>query len=555
MGALRMLSPSQIDSKASIVIVRCGVHGLEGRERNTYILVSFASHLHPLQLTLGQYHLLDSSADMSTHWDFDPKLKGALPSDFHFGYATAAAQIEGAWNRDGKGPSIWDTFAHTPGKVKDGSSGDDAVRAYDLYKEDVSRMKEYGVTAYRFSLSWSRIIPQGGKDDPVNEDGVAYYNRLIDELLANDIVPFVTLFHWDTPQALEDRYGGMLNKEAYTPDFVRYARVCFEHFGDRVKNWITYNEPGVYSLAGYAAGVHAPARSSYRDRNELGDSSTEPFIVSHTELVSHAHVCDMYKREFKPTQGGTIMITLHGNWSEPWDEDDPKDVEAAERAREFEIAWFADPLYRTGDYPASMRAQLGERLPRFTAEESRLVLGSSEHYGMNSYSAFYVRHKDTPPALTDHLGNVEKLDENSKGVSRGPASDTYWLRTTPWGWGKLIRWIWKRYQTPIYITENGTTAQGEHDWRPQGPDDVLEDPFRIDFFRSYLTEIATASQEGVVVKSYFGWTFTDNWEWAAGFTDRFGVTWVDFNDPARPRWAKRSAYFVRDYFRHLIRDT
>ncbi|KAI7771166.1 hypothetical protein LZL87_013237 [Fusarium oxysporum] len=466
---------------------------------------------------------------------FDESIRGALPRDFIWGFATAAAQVEGAWNKGGKGVSIWDTFAHTAGKVKDGSTGDDAVKSYDLYKTDVEWLLKYKVTGYRFSLSWSRIIPMGGKDDPVNEEGISYYNRLIDELLANNITPFVTLFHWDIPQALEDRYGGMLNKDAYTPDFIRYARVCFERFGDRVKNWITYNEPGVYSLAGYAAGVHAPGRSSFRDRNEEGDSSTEPFIVSHTELVSHAYVADMYKREFKPTQNGKIMITLHGNWSEPWDVDDPLDQEAAERAREFEIAWFGDPLYKTGDYPESMRAQLGDRLPRFTPEESKLVLGSSEFYGMNSYSAFYVRHRDGPADINDHLGNVEKLDENKQGEWRGPMSDTYWLRTTPWGWAKLLRWIWNRYGIPIYITENGTTAQGEHEWRPSGPDDVLEDPFRVDFYKSYLTEVAKASQEGVVIKSYFGWTFTDNWEWAAGFSDRFGATWIDFEAEDKTR--------------------
>lgn len=155
-------------------------------------------------------------------------------------------------------------------------------------------MKSYGVTGYRFSIACSRIIPLGGKDDPVNEAGVAFYNRLIDELIAHNMTPFATLFHWDTPQTLEDRCRR--DKDIYMPDFVRYARVCFERFGDRVKNWITYNEPGVYTLAGYAAGVHAPGRSSYCDRNEEGDSSTEPFIVAHTELVSHGYVCDMYKK-------------------------------------------------------------------------------------------------------------------------------------------------------------------------------------------------------------------------------------------------------------------
>ncbi|KAF3349525.1 Cell cycle control protein cwf8 [Verticillium dahliae VDG2] len=390
---------------------------------------------------------------MASQFEFDPALAGSLPADFVWGWATAAAQVEGAWDKDGKGVSIWDTFAHTPGKVKDGSTGDDAVRSYDLYATDVALLKKYRARGYRFSLSWARLIPLGGADDDVNEAGVAYYDRLIDGLLAQGITPYVTLFHWDTPQALEDRYGGMLDKARFTRDFVRYARLCFERFGDRVRDWITFNEPGVYTLAGYAAG--------------------------------------------------------------PWDAGDARDVEAAERAREFEIAWFADPLYKTGDYPA-------------------LVLGSSEVYGMNSYSAFYVKHRDGPADINDHKGNIEQADENSEGTPRGPASDTYWLRTTPWGWGKLLRWIWARYGVPIYITENGTTAQGEHDWKPTGPDDVLEDPFRIDFFRQYLTEVAKASQEG--------------------YSDRFGATWIDFDSPEKTRYAKRSAYFLGDYFDHLIKS-
>lgn len=436
-------------------------------------------------------------------------LKGVLRPDFYHGYATAAAQIEGAWNKDGKGVSIWDKFAHTPGKISDGSTPNDAVRSYDFYREDVALMKSYGVNAYRFSLAWSRIIPHGGRDDPVNEKGVQYYSDLIDELLRNEITPFVTLFHWDIPQALEDRYGGMLDQGQYTPDFVRYARICFERFGDRVKHWITYNEPGVYTLAGYAAGVHAPGRSSFRKRNAEGDSSTEPFIVAHTELVSHGHVARMYREEFQSHQKGKVGITLHGNWSEPWDEHDPRDQEAAERAREFEIAWFADPLYKTGDYPASMRAQLGDRLPRFTEEESRLVLGSSEFYGMNSYTTFFVKHKTPPPDINDHKGNVEIHDENKDGVPRGEESDTEWLRAAPWGFRKLLNWIWKRYQVPIYVTENGTTAKGEV--APTA--DVLDDKFRIRFFEGYVGDALgrAVKEDGVDIRSYFAWSFTDNW--------------------------------------------
>jgi len=479
-------------------------------------------------------------------------LKSVLRSDFHWGYATAATQIEGAWNVDGKGVSIWDTFAHTPGKVKDGSTPDDACLSYHKYKEDVALLKSYGVTAYRFSLSWTRIIPLGGREDPVNETGLQYYSNLIDELLANGITPFVTLFHWDIPQTLENRYGGMLNKDAYTPDFVNYARVCFSRLGDRVKHWITYNEPGVYTLAGYAAGVHAPARSSNRSLNSEGDSSTEPFIVGHTELVSHAYAVQLYRQEFQPKQKGTIGITLHGNWSEPWDSHDPLDIQAAERAREFEIAWFGDPIYKTGDYPASMRTQLGSRLPSFTPEESKLVRGSSEFYGMNSYTSFYVRHLDTPPHIDDHSGNIEKLDRNSEGVERGPESDTYWLRTSPWGFRKLLSWIYNRYHMPIYITENGTTAKGEAELVLK--DGVVDDTFRCEFFEGYLEAIGRAVKEdGVDVRSYFAWTLMDNWEWAAGYTDRFGVTWVEFEGERR-RWPKRSAGVIRELFEHMIKE-
>ena len=306
-------------------------------------------------------------------------LEGVFRSDFSWGYATAATQVEGGWNADGKGVSIWDTLAHTLGKVKDGSTLDDAVLAYYKYKEDVALMKSYGVTAYRFSLSWTRIIPLGGKDDPVNEAGLQYYENLVDELLKNDITRHLLLsFTGIYPQTLEDRYAGMLDTEKYTPDFVRYAKVCFERHGGKVKHWITYNEPGVYTVAGYAAGLHAPGRSSNRELNKEGDSSTEPFIVGHTELVSHAYAVKLYREEFQPTQKGMIGITLHGNWSEPWDGEDPLDQETAERAREFEIAWFADPVHKTGDYPASMREQLGDNLPRFTPEESKLVYKSSD---------------------------------------------------------------------------------------------------------------------------------------------------------------------------------
>ncbi|KAH8879715.1 beta-glucosidase [Thozetella sp. PMI_491] len=465
---------------------------------------------------------------------FDPTIRAALPADFHWGYATAAAQIEGAWNKDERGLSTWDSFSQVSSRIKDGSTAQDACLSYDLYKEDVALLKQYGVTAYRFSLSWSRIIPLGGQDDPVNDAGIAYYNSLIDLLLENGITPFVTIFHWDLPESLYTRYGGLLDKGRYTEDFCRYARLCFEQFGDRVKHWITYNEPALHARAGFAEGRHAPGHKD----------PAHTFIVGHTQLVSHGHVCAMYKQDFQPTQKGQIMITLHGDYYEPWDESNPRDVETAQRAQEFEIAWFADPLYGPGecDYPNSMRKQLGDLLPQFTLEEKQLVRNSSEFYGMNSYTSYFVRDRDGPHSPNDYAGNIEKLDRNKGGVERGPESDTLWLRSAPWGFAKLLRWIWNRYQTPIYITENGTTAKGEHDFHPVSQDDILDDQFRIDFYGAYVTEVAKAVQEGIVIKSYFGWTLMDNWEWALGYTAR----------PKKTRYTKRSAYFLKAFFRHLI---
>ena len=423
-----------------------------------------------------------------------PENASVLRPDFFWGFATAAAQVEGAWDADGKGHSIWDNFSRIPGKIIDGSTNADATRAYDLYKEDVQLLKKLRVNSYRFSLAWSRIIPLGGKDDPVNDAGLQYYSNLVDELLANNITPFVTLFHWDTPQALEDRYGGMLDQARYTPDFERYARVCFAALGDRVKHWITYNEPGVYTLAGYAAG---------------------------------------------------------GNYSAPWDEDDPEDVEAAERALQFEIAWFADPVYGSGDYPPCMRKQLGDRLPYFTDEEKALVKGSSDFYGMNSYTTFYVRHRDEAPDINDHKGNITSHDTNKAGISRGAESATPWLRSNPGGFLALLHWIWNRYRTPIYITENGTTAKGEDDWDPSSGF-WLDDTFRQDFFEGYVGAVADAVRSGVDIRSYFAWTFTDNWEWAAGFTDRFGGSWVDYNSPEKTRYPKKSAFELGRIFDHLV---
>jgi beta-glucosidase len=302
-------------------------------------------------------------------------------------------QIEGAAQEDGRGDSIWDTFCRIPGKIADGSSGDVACDSYHVYKDDVALLKSLGAKAYRFSISWSRVIPLGGRDDPVNEKGLQYYVDLVDELLANGIQPMITLFHWDLPQGIHDRYGGLLNKEEYVKDFVSFSKLMFKTMGSKVKFWITYNEPWCSSVLGYSIGQFAPGHTSDRSKSKVGDSSTEPWRVGHNILIAHGAAVKAYRDEFKEKDGGVIGITLNGDWVEPWDSEEPKDVEACERKLEFAISWFADPVY-FGEYPASMRKQLGDRLPHFTEEEKALVKGSNDFYGMYVSSLISTSHID-----------------------------------------------------------------------------------------------------------------------------------------------------------------
>jgi len=416
-------------------------------------------------------------------------------------------QIEGAPHEDGRADSIWDTFCRIPGKIADGSSGDVACDSYHRYKEDVALLKRLGAKAYRFSVSWSRVIPLGGRNDPVNEAGLRYYVDLVDELHANGIVPMVTIFHWDLPQALYDRYGGFLNKAEYVQDYMNYARVMFKAMGSKVKHWITYNEPWCSSILGYSIGQFAPGHTSDRKKSLIGDSATEPWLVGHNILISHGAAVKMYREEFKERDGGAIGITLNGDWVEPWDADDAEDVEACERKLEFSIAWFGDPIYK-GDYPASMRKQLGDRLPEFTDDERALVRGSNDIYGMNHYCANYIKHKRTSPELEDFTGNLEVLLEDKNGHLIGPETQSPWLRPYPNGFRKLIKWISDRYGKPImYVTENGTSLKGENGIPVE---QILQDDFRAQYFHNYINALAEAvTLDGVDCRGYMAWSLME----------------------------------------------
>ncbi|QPG94257.1 hypothetical protein C2857_005518 [Epichloe festucae Fl1] len=468
-----------------------------------------------------------------------------LPSDFEWGFATAAYQIEGAVAEDGRGKSIWDTFCHLEPTRTKGANGDVACDHYHRYEEDFDLLTRYGAKAYRFSVSWSRIIPLGGRHDPLNEAGIAFYNRLIDSLLRRGITPWVTLYHWDLPQGLHDRYRGWLDVDESQLDFERYARVCYERFGDRVKNWITLNEPWIQSIFGYSTGGNAPGRSSTNTQSEAGNSATEPWIVGKAQILSHARAVIAYKRDFVASQRGRIGISLNGDYYEPWDDSDSRDADAAERRMEFHIGWFADPIFLKRDYPGCMREQLGERLPAFSDAEL-VLLGESDtdFYGMNYYTSQFARHRDGRAADTDFLGNMDELQQNKQGAQVGEESGLPWLRSCPDLFRKHLTRIHGRYGKPIYVTENGCPCPGEENMTR---DEAVHDAFRIRYFRSHLDSICKSiGEDGAVVKGYFAWALLDNLEWSDGYGPRFGVTFTDYE--TLERTPKQSALLLGHMF-------
>uniref|UniRef100_A0ACD5XC65 Uncharacterized protein n=1 Tax=Avena sativa TaxID=4498 RepID=A0ACD5XC65_AVESA len=468
-----------------------------------------------------------------------------FPQSFLFGTATSSHQIEGAYLEDNKSLSNWDVFTHVPGRINDESNADIADDHYHRYEGDIDLMHSLGVNAYRFSISWTRILPKG-RYGRVNQAGIAFYNKLINSLLLKGIQPFATLNHYDIPQELEDRYGAWLNAEIQY-DFGYFADTCFNAFGDRVKYWSTFNEPRVAAQKGYMVGTYPPGRCSQPFGScANGNSDTEPYVVTHNIILSHATAVEIYREKYKSKHNGVIGIVVSTIWFEPF-RDVPEDRLAVERALSFNAPWLLDPLV-FGDYPPEMRQLLGEMLPSFSSEDRRKLSYKLDFIGINHYTTLYVQDcmfSECPVGLETQHALVALTGERD-GVPIGPATAMHMLYVVPYGIEKTITYITKRYNNlPMIIAENGC-PQGRGNYT--NVEAWLNDRDRIEYLDSYLTKVAESIRNGADVRGYFIWSLVDNFEWLYGYTLRFGLYHVNFK--TQERTPKLSAQWYKEFLQN-----
>ncbi|WP_342540837.1 glycoside hydrolase family 1 protein [Heyndrickxia sp. FSL K6-6286] len=462
-----------------------------------------------------------------------------FPQNFLWGSASAAYQIEGAWNEDGKGPSVWDTFTKIPGKTFQGTNGDIAVDHYHRYKEDVALMNEMGLKAYRFSIAWSRIYPEGrGK---INEEGLRFYDNLINELIKYDIEPIITVYHWDLPQALMDLYGGWESREIID-DFNNYCITLFKHYGDRVKYWVTLNEQNIFIQMGYDLGTHPP---SVQDPKRM-------YEANHIANLANAKAIQSF-RKFVPN--GKIGPSFAYTPSYPFSSH-PEDILAFEAAEEMTSHWWLD-IYCWGHYPQTVWNYLEKEGLTPTIEDGDFELlkfGRPDFLGMNYYRTSTVERNPL-------IGGVGKGSMNTTG-KKGTTKDhgipgqyktrkNPFLEATNWDWeidpaGLRIglRRLTSRYQLPILITENGL---GEFDKLEEN--DQIHDDYRIEFLRSHVEACGLAILDGVDLIGYCTWSFTDLLSWLNGYQKRYGFVYVNRDEHGEKdsrRIKKKSFYWYKE---------
>ncbi|XP_073113874.1 beta-glucosidase 22 isoform X1 [Elaeis guineensis] len=463
-----------------------------------------------------------------------------FPQDFVFGAGTSAYQVEGAAAEDGRSPCIWDTFTHA-GKMPDKSTGDVASDGYHKYKEDVKLMTDTGLEAYRFSISWSRLLPNGR--GALNPKGLEFYNNLINDLLKHGIQPHVTLYHLDLPQVLQDEYGGWLSAKI-VDDFTAYADVCFREFGDRVSHWTTITEPNVIAIASYDTGTFPPGRCSYPFGINCmaGNSTTEPYIAVHNILLAHASAVKLYWTKYQAIQNGWIGLNVYSFWSYPFT-NSTADIEAAQRALDFMIGWIMNPLV-FGDYPEVMKKNAGSRLPLFTKNQSRQVKGSFDFIGLNHYFSEYVKDNSNGSRTGPRDFNADMFVKFtvSKNITPIPQLIPMGAPTDPRGLQYMLEYFKDAYENPpIYIQENGYGLGVFNS--------TLHDTARIDFLSGFIGSTLDAIRNGSDVRGYFVWSFLDVFEFLAGYSSCFGLYYVDFEDEKRERIPKLSAFWYSNFLK------
>lgn len=420
-----------------------------------------------------------------------------FPKGFVWGTATSAYQIEGAWQEDGKSENIWDHFSHKPGRVKNNDTGDVACDHYHRWEQDLNLMRDLGVSGYRFSLSWSRIVPDGtGK---VNQKGLDFYSRLVDKLLSNGIQPNITLYHWDLPQVLQDKGGWVIRDSVQW--FRDYAEVVLKQLGDRVPMWSTINEPWVVAFHGYYTGVMAPGRQDF----------SQAMQVTHHLLTAHAQAVQTFRTLACPGKIGLVFNVTHTIPAS----DQEKDIQAAKRKWDCVNGLFMEPL-SCGTYPAELIEWIGDSAPKVEAGDLEIIKGSYDYWGINYYAS----------EIASYHQNGGILKVNSAPISSSP------MAKTAMGWGiypdgfvALLNSVKEKYNNPeVYITENGTAMPDVI-----GADGQIHDRDRIIYLREHLLALKQAMDSGCRVKGYYLWSLLDNFEWAEGFEPRFGIVHVDFN--------------------------
>lgn len=441
------------------------------------------------------------------------KAKLTFPGHFLWGAATASYQIEGGWNEDGKGPSIWDTFTHQPGRIFENQTGDTACDHYHLCQNDIALMKQLGLTSYRFSTAWSRVLPEGiGK---VNQKGLDFYDFIVDELLRNNIEPFLTLYHWDLPQALQDK-GGWANRDI-TNWFVEYASVIVERLSDRVKYWATLNEPMVVVGAGHLYGQHAPG---------IQDLSAT-LATAHHLLLAHGKAVEMIRKNAKSKPEVGIVLSLSAIQPAT---DKQEDKLAAKKADSFLNQTMLEPIFHA-NYPDELTSQLGSLFPTIEPDDMKIISTPLDFLGINYYTRNVVKYNPDVPLL-----------EFSEIKPNGNPYSQMW-EVYPEGLLEVIERVWTEYKPgKIFITENGICVADAPDF-----DDRIRDPRRIQYIQDHLIQVWKAIEKKIPVDGYFVWSLMDNFEWAYGYNYRFGIVHVNFNN--QKRFIKDSGYWYQKTIR------